>query len=116
MSKPLGPYSPFVRAGDFVIVSGQGGLRDGTLVEGGVSAQTEQTLANLAEVLAEAGAALTDVVKTTCFLTDLGTFAEFNDAYAAAFGDHRPARSTVEVAALPAGLDVEIEAWAHVPR
>jgi 2-iminobutanoate/2-iminopropanoate deaminase len=112
----LGPYSPFVRAGDFVIVSGQGGLRDGTLVEGGVSAQTEQTLANLAEVLAEAGAALTDVVKTTCFLTDLGTFAEFNDAYAAAFGDHRPARSTVEVAALPAGLDVEIEAWAHVPR
>jgi 2-iminobutanoate/2-iminopropanoate deaminase len=116
MSKPLGPYSPFVRAGDFVIVSGQGGLRDGTLVEGGVSAQTEQTLANLAEVLAEAGAALTDVVKTTCFLTDMGTFAEFNDAYAAAFGDHRPARSTVEVAALPAGLDVEIEAWAHVPR
>jgi 2-iminobutanoate/2-iminopropanoate deaminase len=116
MSKPLGPYSPFVRAGDFVIVSGQGGLRDGTLVEGGVSAQTEQTLANLAEVLAEAGAALTDVVKTMCFLTDMGTFAEFNDAYAAAFGDHRPARSTVEVAALPAGLDVEIEAWAHVPR
>jgi 2-iminobutanoate/2-iminopropanoate deaminase len=116
MSKPLGPYSPVVRAGDFVIVSGQGGLRDGVLVEGGVSAQTKQTLANLADVLAEAGAALTDVVKTTCFLTDMGTFAEFNDAYAAAFGDHRPARSTVEVAALPAGLDVEIEAWAYVPR
>jgi 2-iminobutanoate/2-iminopropanoate deaminase len=116
MSKPLGPYSPFVRAGDFVIVSGQGGLRDGAVVEGGVSAQTAQTLANLTEVLAEAGAALSDVVKTTCFLTDIGTFAEFNDAYAAAFGDHRPARSTVEVAALPAGIDVEIEAWAHVPR
>ncbi len=116
MSKPLGPYSPFVRAGDFVIVSGQGGLRDGALVDGGVSAQTAQTLANVADVLAEAGAALTDVVKTTCFLTDIGTFAEFNDAYAAAFGDHRPARSTVEVAALPAGLDVEIEVWAYVPR
>jgi 2-iminobutanoate/2-iminopropanoate deaminase len=116
MSKPLGPYSPFVRAGDFVIVSGQGGLRDGVVVEGGVSAQTAQTLANLAAVLADAGAALTDVVKTTCFLTDIGTFAEFNDAYAAAFGDHRPARSTVEVAALPAGLDVEVEAWAYVPR
>jgi 2-iminobutanoate/2-iminopropanoate deaminase len=116
MSKPLGPYSPFVRAGDFLIVSGQGGLRDGGVVEGGVSAQTTQTLANLAEVLAEAGASLTDVVKTTCFLTDIGTFTEFNDAYAAAFGDHRPARSTVEVAALPAGLDVEVEAWAYVPR
>jgi 2-iminobutanoate/2-iminopropanoate deaminase len=116
MSKPLGPYSQFVRAGDFVIVSGQGGLRDGAVVEGGVSAQTTQTLANLAEVLAEAGASLTDVVKTTCFLTDIGTFTEFNDAYAAAFGDHRPARSTVEVAALPAGLDVEVEAWAYVPR
>jgi 2-iminobutanoate/2-iminopropanoate deaminase len=116
MSKPLGPYSPFVRAGDFVIVSGQGGLRDGAIVEGGVSAQTAQTLANLAEVLAEAGASLTDVVKTMCFLTDMGTFAAFNDAYAAAFGDHRPARSTVEVSALPAGLDVEIEAWAYAPQ
>jgi 2-iminobutanoate/2-iminopropanoate deaminase len=116
MSKPLGPYSPFVRAGDFVIVSGQGGLRDGAIVEGGVSAQTAQTLANLAEVLAEAGASLTDVVKTMCFLTDMGTFAEFNGAYAAAFGDHRPARSTVEVSALPAGLDVEIEAWAYAPQ
>jgi 2-iminobutanoate/2-iminopropanoate deaminase len=116
MSKPLGPYSPFVRAGDFVIVSGQGGLRDGAIVEGGVSAQTAQTLANLAEVLAEAGASLTDVVKTMCFLTDMGTFAEFNDAYVAAFGDHRPARSTVEVSALPAGLEVEIEAWAYAPQ
>ena len=84
-SKPLGPYSPFVRAGDFVIVSGQGGMRDGALVEGGVSAQTTQTMANVADRLAEAGAALGDVVKTLCFLTDMGTFGEFNDAYAAAF-------------------------------
>jgi 2-iminobutanoate/2-iminopropanoate deaminase len=113
MNKPLGPYSPFVRAGDFVIVSGQGGMRDGAVVEGGVTAQTTQTIANLAARLADAGAELTDVVKTTCFLTDMGTFAEFNDAYAAAFGDHRPARSTVEVAALPGGMDVEIEAWAY---
>jgi 2-iminobutanoate/2-iminopropanoate deaminase len=116
MNKPLGPYSPFVRAGDFVVVSGQGGMRDGAVVDGGVSAQTTQTMANLAAVLGEAGASLTDVVKTTCFLTDMGTFAAFNDAYAAAFGDHRPARSTVEVAALPAGFDVEVEAWAYVPR
>ena len=116
MNKPLGPYSPFVRAGDFVIVSGQGGMRDGVVVEGGVTAQTSQTIANLAERLAEAGAELTDVVKTTCFLTDMGTFAEFNDAYAEAFGDHRPARSTVEVSALPGGMAVEIEAWAYKSR
>ena len=115
MNKPLGPYSPFVRAGDFVIVSGQGGMRDGAIVEGGVAAQTTQTMANVAARLAEAGAALADVVKTLCFLTDMGTFAEFNDAYAAAFGDHRPARSTVEVSALPGGMAVEVEAWAYKP-
>lgn len=116
MNPPLGPYSPVVRAGDFVIVSGQGGMLNGQLVEGGVPAQTAQTIANVAARLAEAGASLTDVVKTTCFLTDMGTFAAFNEAYAAAFGDHRPARSTVEVSALPGGMDVEIEAWAYVPR
>ena len=115
MNKPLGPYSPFVRAGDFIIVSGQGGMRDGVVVEGGVTAQTEQTMRNIADRLAEAGAQLTDVVKTLCFLTDMGTFAEFNDAYAAAFGDHRPARSTVEVSALPGGMNVEVEAWAYKP-
>jgi 2-iminobutanoate/2-iminopropanoate deaminase len=115
MNKPLGPYSPFVRAGDFIIVSGQGGMRDGRLVEGGVTAQTEQTMVNVAERLADAGATLDDVVKTLCFLTDMGTFQEFNAAYAAAFGDHRPARSTVEVSALPGGMDVEVEVWAHKP-
>ena len=115
MSAPLGPYSPVVRAGDFVIVSGQGGMKDGALVEGGVAAQTTQTVANLAARLAEAGASLSDVVKTTCFLTDMGTFATFNAAYAEAFGDHRPARSTVEVSALPGGMDVEVEAWAYKP-
>jgi len=115
LNKPLGPYSPFVRAGDFIIVSGQGGMLDGRLVEGGVTAQTTQTMANLSDRLAEAGASLDDVVKTMCFLTDMGTFAEFNDAYAAAFGDHRPARSTVEVSALPGGMSVEVEAWAHRP-
>jgi 2-iminobutanoate/2-iminopropanoate deaminase len=115
MNKPLGPYSPFVRAGDFIIVSGQGGMLDGAVVEGGVTAQTEQTMRNLADRLADAGAQLSDVVKTTCFLTDMATFTEFNDAYAAAFGDHRPARSTVEVSALPGGMNVEVEAWAYKP-
>lgn len=115
MSKPLGPYSPFVRAGDFIIVSGQGGMRDGTVVEGGVTAETEQTMINVEARLADAGATLHDVVKTLCFLTDMGTFADFNDAYAAAFGDHRPARSTVEVSALPGGMSVEVEVWAYKP-
>jgi len=115
MNKPLGPYSPFVRAGDFIIVSGQGGMKDGTIVEGGVAAQTTQTMANIAERLAEAGATLSDVVKTLCFLTDMDTFATFNAAYAEAFGTHRPARSTVEVSALPGGMSVEVEAWAYKP-
>ncbi|CAN5802662.1 hypothetical protein BH24ACT5_BH24ACT5_20510 [soil metagenome] len=88
---------------------------DGTLVDGGVAAQTEQTMRNVADRLAEAGGSLTDVVKTMCFLTDMGTFSDFNAAYAEAFGDHRPARSTVEVSALPGGMNVEVEVWAHLP-
>lgn len=115
--KPLGPYTPVVRAGDWIIVSGQLGLTDGVLVEGGVAAQTAQAVANLAAQLATVGATLSDVVKTLCFLTDMDTFATFNEAYIDGFGDHRPARSTVGVAALPAaGAGVEIEAWAFSPR
>ncbi len=116
MNKPLGPYSPVVRAGDFVIVSGQVGVRDDDLVEGGVAAQTTQALANLAARLAEMGASLTDVAKTMCFLTDMDDFDTFNDAYVKGFGDHRPARSTVAVVALPRGAAVEVEAWAYQPR
>lgn len=116
MSRPLGPYSPVVRAGDFVIVSGQGGMIDGALVPGGVRAQTVQTMKNLAAQLASVGADLRDVVKTTCFLTDMENFATFNEAYAEALGSHRPARSTVGVASLPGGMAVEVEAWAYVPR
>ncbi len=115
MNKPLGPYAPVVRAGDFIIVSGQVGVRDDVLVDGGVPAQTSQLLVNVADRLAEVGASLTDVVKTTCFLTDMGDFDTFNDAYARGFGDHRPARSTVAVLALPRGAVVEVEAWAYKP-
>ena len=75
MSKPLGPYTPVVRAGDFVIVSGQGGMRDGVKVDGGVRAETVQTMQNVAAQLATVGASLSDVVKTTCFLTDMENFA-----------------------------------------
>lgn len=115
MAAPIGPYTPVVRAGDWIIVSGQLGLRDGRLVEGGVKAQTAQAIANLRAQLESAGAKLTDVAKTLCFLTDMDTFPTFNEAYVAGFGSHRPARSTIGVASLPAGGAVEIEAWAYVP-
>jgi 2-iminobutanoate/2-iminopropanoate deaminase len=115
MSAPVGPYTPVVRAGDWIIVSGQLGIRDGALVPGGVAAQTAQAVENLKAQLATAGATLADVAKTLCFLTDMGTFATFNEAYVAGFGDSRPARSTIGVAALPFGGEVEIEAWAYRP-
>jgi 2-iminobutanoate/2-iminopropanoate deaminase len=115
MSKPLGPYTPAVRAGDWIIVSGQLGVKDGALVEGGVAAQTTQAVENLKAQLASMGAELSDVAKTLCFLTDMDTFATFNDAYVAGFGNARPARSTIGVAALPFNGAVEIEAWAFKP-
>jgi 2-iminobutanoate/2-iminopropanoate deaminase len=80
-----------------------------------VAAQTTQAVQNLAAQLASMGASLADVAKTLCFLTDMDTFATFNEAYIAGFGDHRPARSTIGVAALPVGGAVEIEAWAYKP-
>ena len=115
-AQPVGPYTPVVRAGDWIIVSGQLGLLDGALVPGGVAAQTARAVANLQGHLASMGASLDDVAKTLCFLTDMDTFATFNEAYVAGFGAHRPARSTVGVAALPVGgAGVEIEAWAFKP-
>ena len=115
MQKPLGPYTPVVQAGGWVIVSGQVGAVDGALAEG-VAGQTAQAIQNLSAQLATAGATLADVKKTLCFLTDMDDFATFNDAYVAGFGDSRPARSTVAVAALPIGAQVEIEAWAFKPE
>ena len=112
MTTPIGPYSPLVRAGDWLVTSGQLGLVDGRLVDG-VTAQTTQALENANALLDGHGASLGDVVKTLVFLADMGDFAAMNDAYAAAFGDHRPARSTVGVAALPMGALVEIEFWAR---
>ena len=113
-AKPLGPYTPVVRSGKWIVCSGQLGMQDGALVSGGVSAETTQAVANLAGLLASEGASLSDIVKTTVFLTNMDDFATMNEAYVAAFGDHRPARSTIGVAALPvAGAAVEIEAWAR---
>ncbi|HTL86447.1 MAG TPA: Rid family detoxifying hydrolase [Acidimicrobiia bacterium] len=111
-----GPYSPAVRAGDWIACAGQVGLdpASGKIVVG-VEAQARQVLANIKAVLGDCGASLTDVAKTTVFVTDIAQFGTVNAVYAEAFGDHRPARSTVQVAALPAGAEVEIEVWAYVP-
>ena len=110
-----GPYSPAVRAGDWLVLAGQVGLDPATgKLADGVEAQARQVLANIAAVLGDCGATLPDVAKTLVFVTDLGDFATVNGVYAEAFGDHKPARSTVQVAGLPAGALVEIEAWAYL--
>lgn len=116
MSTPIGPYRPIVRAGDFLFVSGQLGVVDGELVEGGVAAQTAQLVKNLTALLESEGATLASVVKTTCFLADMDDFQTFNTAYVEALGNHRPARSTFAVKGLPLGAGVEVEAVAHAPR
>ena len=115
MSVPVGPYSPIVRAGDFLVASGQLGLLDGKMVAGGVTAETTQAIANLAALLEGEGASLTDVVKTTVFLRHMRDFQIMNEAYVSGFGDHRPARSAFAVAELPMVALVEIEAWAYAP-
>lgn len=113
----IGPYSQAMRAGDYVFTSGQIGLEPdtGKLVEG-VEAQTKQVLANLQAVLAAAGASFEQVVKTTIFLVDMADFQTVNTLYATAFASEPPARSTVQVAALPRKALVEIEAVAYSPK
>jgi 2-iminobutanoate/2-iminopropanoate deaminase len=115
---PVGPYSPAVRAGEWLVLSGQIGLdpATGTLVGGGVEAEATQVLANIGSVLDDCDAGWGDVAKVAIFLTDLGNFAAVNALYEQAIGAHRPARTTVAVAALPAGASVEIECWAHRPE
>jgi 2-iminobutanoate/2-iminopropanoate deaminase len=108
---PVGPYTPVVRAGGWLICSGQLGMKDGKLVDG-IGPQVTQAIANVEALLTGEGAPLTSVAKTFVFLADIADFAVMNDNYIAAFGDHRPARSAFAVAALPLGGLVEIEAWA----
>lgn len=109
------PLVPATRVGDLIFCSGALGVDESfKLVEGGVGAQTRQAIANLQAVLAEAGATLDDVAKTTVWLTDLANFAEFNAAYAEVFGKDLPARSTVTSALAIPGALVEIEAVASV--
>jgi 2-iminobutanoate/2-iminopropanoate deaminase len=112
--RAIGPYSQGIRAGGFLFTAGQVGFdpASGELVDGGISEQTERVLQNIRSILESAGANLSQVVKTTVFLVDMADFAAMNEVYARVFGDHRPARSTVAVAALPRGARVEIEAVA----
>ena len=110
----IGPYSQGMRIGGLVFTAGQIPLdpASGKLVEGDVTVQAEQVMKNLAAVLDAAGSSLSRVVKTTCFLVDLDDFAAFNEVYGKHMGDSRPARSTIQVAKLPAGARVEVEAIA----
>jgi len=114
--KALGPYSVAILAGMFVFTSGQLGLdpATGELVPGGIEAETRQALTNLSHVLADSGSGLDAAVKTTVFLKDMGEFARMNAVYAEFFPSNPPARSTVQVAALPKGGAVEIEVVALV--
>ncbi len=107
----IGPYSQAITANGFLFTAGQIPLdpATGKLVEGDISAQTEQVMQNLAAVLAEAGTGFGQVVKTTCFLANLDDFAAFNAVYARYFAAQPPARSTVQAARLPAGAQVEVE-------
>lgn len=109
------PYNQAIRIGDLVFVAGQLGLEPGdTVIEGTIEEQTERVMRNLGAILEAAGSSLDQLVKTTVFLIDLGDFPAMNAVYAAHVGERPPARSTVEVAGLPAGALVEIEAVAHV--
>jgi len=113
----IGPYSQGIVANGFLFTAGQIPLDPvtGQIVAGGVAAQTERVMANLAAVLATVGASWKDVVKTTVFLHDMADFPVVNEVYAKTLGDARPARSTVQVSALPRGVQVEIDAIVAIP-
>jgi 2-iminobutanoate/2-iminopropanoate deaminase len=111
----IGPYSQAIVSDGWVFCSGQIALdpASGQIVEGGVADQTERVLKNLTAVLAAAGASLGSVVKTTVFLSDMADFQAMNEVYGRHFGDHRPARATVQAAGLPRSVKVEIECIAR---
>lgn len=109
--KAVGPYSQAVESNGMVFLSGQVPIDPATskLVEGGIEEQTNQVLKNIEAILAEAGLTFANVVKTTCFLTNLGDFQTFNSIYATRFTEKQPARSTIEISKLPLGALVEVE-------
>lgn len=106
----IGPYSQAIKAGNLLFTSGQIPLGlDGQVVAGGIEEQAHQVFRNLKAVIESAGATFSDVIKATVFIKDMNQFAALNEVYASYFGDHKPARSTVEVARLPKDVLVEIE-------
>lgn len=115
-AKPLGPYSPGIRSGNLLFASGTTGVDPETrqLVQGGVQEQTRQALTSLSRVLEAGGSSLNHVLKTTVFMVDLGQFSVMNEVYGGFFAVDPPARSTIQVAALPGGAAIEIEAIALV--
>jgi 2-iminobutanoate/2-iminopropanoate deaminase len=119
--RPVGPYRAVVRAGDWVVTSGQVGAVPGPdgaprLVGDGTAGQLRQVLANVSTVLAQEGATLADVVKTTVFLVDMSEFALLNEIWVETWPEPRPSRSAVGVASLPMGARIEVEAWAYRPN
>ena len=120
MSTAVGPYTPWRRAGDLVVISGQLGLLPDaptpTLVAGGAADQLRQALENARRLLAEAGATFDHVVKATLFLLDMSDFAPCNEVWVEAFDAPRPTRSAVAVAELPLGARAEVELWAYAPE
>jgi len=115
-AKPIGPYSPAIRAGNLLFISGQVGFDPvtGALIDGDISAQTDQVMRNIGALLEAAGTDFAHVVRTTVFLADMGEFAAMNAVYARYVVDPAPARSTVQVAALPRNARVEIDVIAVV--
>ena len=115
-AKPIGPYSPGIRAGNLLFLSGQVGFdpSTGALVDGDITAQTDQVMRNIGALLKAAGADFTYVVRTTVFLADMNEFAAMNAVYGRYVVDPPPARSTVQVAALPRNARVEIDAIAMI--
>jgi 2-iminobutanoate/2-iminopropanoate deaminase len=116
--KAIGPYSAGVKTGNFIFTAGQAGIipESGNIIDGGIESETRQTLINVQHILEEAGSSLDLVVKTTVFLRDMADFSRMNSVYAEFFKADPPARSTVQVAALPKGAAVEIEAIALIGR
>jgi 2-iminobutanoate/2-iminopropanoate deaminase len=115
-AKAIGPYSAAIRSGNLVFVSGNLGIgpQTGQIVSGGIEAETRQALSNISRILEAADSSIKGVVKTTVFMQDLGDFAAMNAVYAEFFTDEPPARSIAQVAALPKGAAIEIEAIALV--
>ncbi len=115
-AKPIGPYSPAIRAGSLLFISGQVGFdpATGALVEGDISAQTDQVMRNITSLLQAAGTDFAHVVRTTVYLADMDEFAKMNEVYARYVVDPPPARSTVQVARLPRDARVEIDVIAVI--